>query len=90
MYAESGKYLKNSTGMQNDRRVNYIITNKKLPANTIYIFLYLSVTQCHLYKKRMTIHFQTMDVNKSIITMIKRRDTYNCTSTLREPVFIFN
>ena len=87
MYAESGKYLKNSTGMQNDRRVNYIITNKKLPANTIYIFLYLSVTQCHLYKKRMTIHFQTMDVNKSIITMIKKGDIYNCTSTLCKIVF---
>ena len=39
MYAESGKYLKNSTGMQNDRQVNYIITNKELLLNKIYIFL---------------------------------------------------
>ena len=33
------KYLKISTGMQNDRQVNYITTNKELDSNTIYIFL---------------------------------------------------
>ena len=62
MYAESGKYLKNSTGMQNDRQVNYIITNKELLLNTIYIFsykitrlLFVCNIMSSLQKKRLTI-----------------------------------
>ena len=42
-----------------------------------------------LQKKRLTIHFQTTDINKSIITIIKSEDTYNFTFTLCNVVFLY-
>ena len=50
---------------------------------TLFVLNIMSPTT----KKRLSIHFETMDVNKSIITMIKKGDIYNCTSTLCKIVF---